>query len=197
MGEDPALASLLERHLPELRAFLRLRMGAVLRARESSADLAQSVCREILADRGEFEYRGDAAFKRWLYLQALRKLADRADHWRAERRDARKDQPLQEGASSGDAGDLPPPYQAFSSPSGKLAAKEEMARIERAFDELADDQREAVLLSRFGGLTYAEIAERMGKTESSVRMLLSRALARLTVVLERNEHRPGAKPSPE
>ncbi|MCA8975247.1 MAG: hypothetical protein KDC98_11025, partial [Planctomycetes bacterium] len=48
-GDPQAVEELLVRHLPRLRAFVRLRSPFALRARESCSDLVQSVCREVIA----------------------------------------------------------------------------------------------------------------------------------------------------
>ena len=52
---------LLERHLPTLRAYVRRNLDAALADRESTSDLVQSVCREVLQSRGQYTFRGDAA----------------------------------------------------------------------------------------------------------------------------------------
>lgn len=52
----PDFDSLFQRNLPRLVAFIRARAGKAIALRESAADLAQSVCREVLADLKEFEY---------------------------------------------------------------------------------------------------------------------------------------------
>ena len=83
--------ALLERHLPGLFAFMRLRAGEFLRRRESVSDLVQSVCREVLADPGDFSYRGEGQFRRWLYTTALRKIIDKGRYYRAEKRDPRRE----------------------------------------------------------------------------------------------------------
>ena len=62
LSRDPvAIDHLLERHLPALRAFVRLRAGPTVARNESSSDVVQSVCREILMGAGRFEYQGEAA----------------------------------------------------------------------------------------------------------------------------------------
>jgi DNA-directed RNA polymerase specialized sigma24 family protein len=54
---------------------------------------------------------------------------------------------------------------------------EDIRNLEAAFDKLSDDYREALSLYRIVGLP---IAERLGRTKGATKMLLSRALARLT-----------------
>jgi DNA-directed RNA polymerase specialized sigma24 family protein len=84
-----AVEQLLVQHLPGLRAWLRLRMGPGLRARETPDDLVQSVAREVLLGLDGFEWRGEAAFRHWLYLKAQRKLVDKARFVGAEQQKAR------------------------------------------------------------------------------------------------------------
>lgn len=48
-GDAEALEEFVTRHLPHLHAYVRLRMGPQLRLREATADVVQSVCREVLA----------------------------------------------------------------------------------------------------------------------------------------------------
>ena len=58
-GDRGALLELLERYLPELRAFIRLRTGPRLLARETPDDLVQSVCREVIGNLSGFDYRSE------------------------------------------------------------------------------------------------------------------------------------------
>ena len=68
-------------------------------------------------------------------------------------------------------------------------AREELERIESAFDRLPEEYREVITLARIAGLSRAEIAERMGRREGAVRTLLSRALARLAELLDERAER--------
>jgi len=188
-GDASAVERLLERHLPGLRAYVRLRTGAVLRHHESSSDLVQSVCRDVLENMDRFRYPGEAAFRAWLYATALRKIADRAEYWKAAKRDPGREVPLdpRRASSAPTAGDdarLLDVYRASFSPSQAAMGREALVRIEAAFEKLPDDYREVIVLSRVVGLSRAEIAERMGRTEASVRNLVSRALAELAEHLE-------------
>ena len=177
-GDGPALAALLERYLPSLRAFVRLRAGP-LRRQESSSDLVQSTCREVLAHAGRFRFPSEAAFKRWLFTTALRKIADRHRRLLAQKRSVRRQAPLADTTEA----DVLACYQSFCTPSQQAIAREELARIETAFDALQDDQREVITLAKVIGLSRAEIAAQMGRSEGAVRVLLHRALVRLAAVL--------------
>ncbi|MCA8949071.1 MAG: sigma-70 family RNA polymerase sigma factor [Planctomycetes bacterium] len=174
-----AIERLLVRHLPRLQAWLGLRMGAQLRARETPEDLVQSVAREVLEDLGGFEWRSEASFRHWLFLRAQRKLVDKARHVGAEQRSPARERPLE--TPSGEV----PHAGRWLTPSGEAASLEEVRRIEQAFATLSDDYREAISLRRLCGMSYAEIAERMQRSESAVLNLVHRGLAQLALRLRR------------
>ncbi len=182
-GDESALGRLLELYLPDLRAFVRLRAGALVRAKESTSDIVQSVCREVLQHSERFRFPSENAFRQWLFTTALRKLVDRRERWLAQKRGAAHE--LAIGAESGalDEEHLVAAYRRLSSPSGHAMAREEIERLESAFDRLPEDYREVVTLSRIVGLDRAEIAIQMERSEGSVRMLLARALAELAELL--------------
>jgi RNA polymerase sigma-70 factor (ECF subfamily) len=188
--DQAAIDALLEQHLPGLRAFVRLRSGALLRQKESNSDLVQSVCRDVLENLGRFEHGGETGFKQWLYRTALRKIADRYEYWGAKKRAGGREVPIDPSSSSrgsvSSAGDeqLLGAYRAFCSPSQHAIAREELERVEGAFERLAEDQREVILLAKIVGLSRVEIAQQLGKSEGAIRTMLSRALADLAEQLE-------------
>ena len=126
---------------------------------------------------GGFEYRGDAAFRRWLYLQATRKILQRYQHLTRQKRDPARE------VGAHELDQLLEHYGAFGTPSRRAAAREEVERIEALLGGLPPDQCEAVAMSRILGLSYADIAETMGRSESAVRGLVARGLAQLAAHL--------------
>ena len=170
-----AIERLLVRQLPGLEAFVRLRMGAALRQRTSPPDLVQSVCREVLEDLGDFEFRGEAPFRQWLYTRAENKLREKHRYHHAGKRSSAREVAAPDGST------FLPAYQTLCTPSRELAAREAMARIEAAFDELPDDYREAISLHKLCGLSHAEIAVQMDRSEGAVRNLVYRGLSRLAL----------------
>jgi RNA polymerase sigma-70 factor, ECF subfamily len=182
-GDARAVEALLAQNLPALRAWVRLRCGPVLRDRESASDIVQSACREVLQHIDRFRWNGEAGFRAWLYATTARKIADRADHWKAARRDAAREVPLHGKGPDGDTQVLDV-YRSVCTPSEHASGRETMERIERAFETLADDERELIVMSRIAGLSGADIAGKLGCSEAAARQRLFRALANLSEALE-------------
>lgn len=181
-GDEQAREALLARHLAELTAFVRLRLGPALRARETSSDIAQSVCREVLEDLGGFEYRGAHGFRNWLLLRADRKIRDRGRFWTRLKRSAHRELPLV--AQEDEEQRVFEQLRTLFTPSRDAVAREELQRLERAFRELPDDYRRVIVLSRVLGLSHEEVARELDRTPIATRTLLSRALARLAAAME-------------
>ncbi len=185
--EPGALDRLIEAHLDDLRAFVRLQVEPKLRLRESQSDVVQSVCREVLEDLPQFEFRGVGSFRAWLFTAALNKVRQKGAFHRAQKRDVAREVRVEAGddsrASVGAAlyASLCSPEP---SPSQHAVAHEQAELIERAMDKLPEDYREALLLARVVGLSRREMAERMGRSESAVRTLLTRASIKLLAALE-------------
>ncbi len=177
-GDERALEPLLLRHLPALRAYVRLNAGGRLRALESQSDLCQSVCREVLANVGRFQHDGEGAFRHWLFTTALRKIKTRQKYWLQDKRDT--DRRANAGASEEHLFEC---YASICTPSQDAMAREELGRIEAAFEKLSGDHREVILLTRIVGLSHEEVAQRMGRTAGATRVLLFRALAQLSSAL--------------
>jgi RNA polymerase sigma-70 factor (ECF subfamily) len=172
-----AIADLLRAHLPRLQRFVRLRLGALLRRREDTLDIVQSTVREVLEEQ-QFEWRGEAGFRAWLFQVALNKIRQKGRFHGADKRAVeREDAVGSSGAHQREAvGDL-------ATPSRVAMAKEELQRLESALEQLTEPQREVLTLARVAGLPHAVIAQQLGKSEVAVRQLLVRAMAALGAAL--------------
>lgn len=178
-GSRPKTKDSIERNLAELRRFVRRRLGPALRGRDDSMDIVQSTVRELLSVASRLDAKGDDALRRLMFEKASRKLVDRYRYHRARKRDAaRERRPPEPGSRSERAAESP--RAPDPTPSALLIAVEANAKLAAHLDRLTEDQRAVVVQCRILGLSHAEVAEVMCRTEDSVRNLLHRALARLS-----------------
>lgn len=191
-GDREALDTLLRRHLPALRAFLRVRMGRGLGPRESPSDLVQVACCHALERLDQYEWQGEGSFRNWLFTVAVRRLQHRARLHGAQKRARGREQPRRFDVDGEDRS-LAEVYATLITPSRQLSAREEVERVEGALATLPDHYREVVVMSRLVGLTCREIGERSGRSEAATRKLLSRALARLAAELASDRSPPEAE----
>lgn len=182
-GDSAALAELVERYIPRLRAFVRLHVRADLRRRESSEDVVQSVCRELIEREACLRFPDEAGFRGWLFTVALSKIREKARFHGRARRDLGRERDLVD--SSGRELALSQVYASACTPSRLAMAHEQIERFESAFDSLSDDHRQVIALARIASLPHAVVAERMGRSVGAVRQLLGRALLNLADELER------------
>lgn len=160
--------------------------------RDLAEDLAQDVFLRMY--RARKRYVPGAKFSTWLftiannvYLNALRS--------RARRHEVNLD-----SRESGPMGVRPLEAMVMAS-SGQIPARaidkaEARQVVHMAIQALNERQRIAVLLSKFEGMSYAEIAETMDLSVQAIKSLLSRARSNLKEVLEPYLDR-GERPSPE
>jgi RNA polymerase sigma-70 factor (ECF subfamily) len=152
----------------------------VVGRRDQAEDLAQDVFLRVYRSRKT--YVPTAKFSTWLFTiannvahNALRSLARRREvHVAPAGSGAVAANPLDEMAQAA-SGWMP----------ARRADKAEMAEIVRqAMQSLNERQRMAVLLSKFEGMSYADIAATMALTPQAIKSLLSRARQNLRGVLE-------------
>jgi RNA polymerase sigma-70 factor (ECF subfamily) len=178
-GHSRALDELVAANLPALVAYLRLHARGLLLQRGSCADLAQSVCREVLEHAGSFEFRGEAPFRKWLFQKALSKIVDRQRYWLADKRTPAREELDGSADVASSATPVAELLASFATPSQVAIRNEDFERLERAFDQLPDEYREVLTRARLYGESHEEIARDLGKSEGATRVLLHRALARL------------------
>lgn len=172
-GDRAALERLLAAYLPQLQGFVHARLGPGLEPRESSVDVVQSVCRQVLATRALTDFDGEEHFRAWLFTCALNKVREKARFHRLAKRDVGREAPR------ADEDPLSSVAHLFT-PSREAVGKETAAALGAALAALSEEHREVITLARIAELRHAAIAEVMGRSEPAVRQLLARALLRLT-----------------
>ena len=90
-GNDSALNQLCNVYGERVHWIIRLRMGTELRSKLESMDVVQDVLVSALRDLGDFKYKDEGDFLRWLSKIAENRLRDNVDKLRAGKRDIRKE----------------------------------------------------------------------------------------------------------
>ena len=184
-GDVSALNQLCEVYGERVRWIVRLRMGKELRSKLESMDVVQDVLVSALKDLGDFTYRDDGDFLRWLSRITENRLRDNVDRLHAHKRDIRREvRPDNHGPSSGGKSfGVRGPVEA-TTPSMIMSRREELDELAKAMDELKPEYKEVIVLTKIEGLSYQEIAGRLGKSDEAVRKLVSRGMSVLTGVFE-------------
>lgn len=175
-GSASAFEELVLRYQSRVLAVLEHLVGN----RDQAEDLAQDVFLRVY--RARKTYEPNAKFATWLF-RIVNNVAMNALRSRARRRE--QTVPFRPGDSQHfDALD-----DAIQVPSGQIPARRldklEMREVVRlAMESLNERQRLAVLLCKFEGMSYADIATAMNLSPKAVKSLLSRARAKLREILE-------------
>ncbi|MFH0983016.1 MAG: sigma-70 family RNA polymerase sigma factor [Planctomycetota bacterium] len=183
-GDKEALGRLYARYGERLRTIVRLRLGPRLRLKLESCDVVQEALLASLRQVDQAQFASSGAFLRWLSKLAENRIRDEAERYAAQKRDAARETPLEirlpaTDSVAGPIADL----ATFTTPSQVAARAEDLRRLETAIDALPEDQKEALLLVRYEGMSLAEAGEHLRRSPDAVRMLIARALARLATTL--------------
>jgi RNA polymerase sigma-70 factor (ECF subfamily) len=155
-GDAAAFGSLFDRYHRPVYRFIASRVGRPADAE----DLTQLVFVKALEALPRFEARG-VPFGGWLFRLARNVVID---HVRTRHEHVGLDELAERpGMEPG--------------PEARAVARSEFDAVAAALAALTDEQREAVALRFFGGLSARETAEAMGKQEGTVRGLQFRAIA--------------------
>ena len=179
-GSGPALGQLLELYRSYLALLARLQIGRRLHGKVDAADLVQDTFLEAQRHFPEFRGGTEAELVGWLRQILAGLLANLVRRYLGtQRRDVRLERELAdelERSSRALDQNLAAPQ---STPSQRAARREQAVLLADALGRLPDDYREVIILHHLEGLTFPEIARRMGRTVDSVKNVWARALAQL------------------
>ena len=144
-------------------------------AKFSASDLVQQTLMD--AYRGFAEFRGGTTgeWLGWLKQIASHNACDLARHYAGtQKRLVKKEVPLEaDGPPVRGPGDSP------NSPSSFAVLQEQQLLLADAVAQLSPDHREVIVLRNLQGLSFADIAERIGRSRPAVQMLWMRAIESL------------------
>lgn len=158
-GNDTALNRLMRRWSPRLIAYLERLCGS----HATAGDLAQETFVRVYKHRHRF--RSSQKFSTWLFAIATNLGRNHARWQRRHPVTLMEPGDLRELELESDA----------DSPAARLERVERAADVRRAILSLPAEQREALILSSYEGLSHADIADVTGTTPKVVEMRLYRA----------------------
>lgn len=168
-GDDQALNELFERHLPRLRHWASGRLPHWARDIADTTDVVHDTMVMTLSHLDGFEHRGDGALQAYLRQAILNRIRSEL------RKRAFRGFPAALDSQMSDQG---------TSPLDRAIANESLERYEAGLEKLRTEDREAIVSRVELGLSYAEIAETLGKPNAhAARMAVVRAIERLTAAM--------------
>jgi RNA polymerase sigma factor (sigma-70 family) len=165
-GDDDAFRVIVERHQDRV---VRL-CQRLLVDREDALDAAQEVFIKAYQKAGELQRRGELFT--WLYRVATNHCFNRLRRRRIVRFLPFGDKSLEETSSI-------EPVSRSVGPETEMIARERWQATQSAIAQLPENQRAVLVLARFEGLSYRQIAEILEISESAVESRLFRAMRNL------------------
>ena len=182
--DEQALAEFIEGHRPQLMAFIERQLGTALRRKVESEDVFQETSAEAVRALPKADF-GDREVFSWLCQIAERRIIDLARRFfGAQKRDAGREVPL--GTPGGDTqqpGLINMLVASMTTPSQAFSRNAREAKLQAAIEQLPEQQRDALRMRYVENLPSKEIAERLGKTDAAVRVMLTRSLKKLQELL--------------
>ena len=179
-----ALAGFIDRRRAQLLGFIERQLGAHLRRKLEPDDILQDVSVEAVRALPAMDLTDRDPFG-WLCQLAERRIIDA--HRRlfgAAKRDAAREVPIvQSDDSTRQAGLVNLLIATMTTASQMVSRDERHQKLAGALAELPADQREALRLRYVENLPSKDIAERLGKSDGAVRVMLTRSLQSLAKLL--------------
>ena len=163
LGDEPALAELYDR-------FGRIAYGLAVKVLRD-----QALAEDAVQDAFLGAWRTAAAFdptrgtvSTWLMTLVHRRAVDLVRREDRRRTDVLDDAPIAAGETTDE----------------QAAVREERRRVQAALAQLPADQREALELAYYGGLTQSELAERLGQPLGTIKSRMFTGLSRMRELME-------------
>lgn len=177
VGEARAFGALYERHADRVHRFLSFRVGD----QDVATDLTQDIFVSALTHLASL--RQPERFASWLMQVARNRLLN---YWAGAGGRTKKagwEEPAQDWATQHAASD--PALVDPTDMADAVGRRLELASVLEATRCLTDEQQEVLALRFAAGLSVAETAESVGRSEAAIKQMQHRAIRRLRDILAR------------
>jgi RNA polymerase sigma-70 factor (ECF subfamily) len=173
-GDADAFAAIVESHQERLLRLCERLLGDA----EEARDAAQEVFLKAFRKAGDVRPQGQVYT--WLYRIAVNHCLNKL-----RRRRLVRFLRFEADPEEADTMVFEPP-DARADPAASLEARQRWQATRKAIAKLPENQRAVLILARFEGLSYRQIAEVLGITEGAVESRLVRAMRRIEAVQPRD-----------
>ncbi len=179
-GDLAKLGQLMEIYRDYLRLLARIEIGRKLQGKVDASDLVQEVFLDAHRQFPEFRGEVEGQFVQWLRRILAGTLARQLRHYMGTKaRDIRLEVNMEADVDQSAAGFGMIPIDPHSSPSQQVNKAEQSLLVAQALASLSEDYQMVILLRHMEGLTFPQVADRMGKSLDSVEKLWLRGMAKL------------------
>jgi RNA polymerase sigma-70 factor (ECF subfamily) len=186
-GDRERLGRLLDRYRAYLTLLARLQVGPGLRSKIDDSDIVQETFLQAHRAFAQFEGGTESELVAWLRQILASRVVKQVRRFHGTgRRDVKLEREIEaaldQSSMALDRGLVSPQ----SSPSAKAVRSEQGVLLADALERLPEDYREVIVLRNLQGLTFPEVAVRMGRSVGSVEKLWMRGLAQLRGAMQRD-----------
>jgi RNA polymerase sigma-70 factor (ECF subfamily) len=191
-GDELARQELLVRHQKRLRQMIAVRMDSRLSARLDPSDVVQEVFADACKKLPDYLEKRPLPFYPWLRQLAWERLVKlHQRHIQAQKRSTAREQRLDMALPDQSALALANRLLASESSPSRQAMREELRhRVQAALAQLAERDREVLVMRYLEQLSTREIAAVLGIGEGAVKTRHLRALQRLRGFLGQDSEEP-------
>jgi RNA polymerase sigma-70 factor (ECF subfamily) len=193
-GDTAALGQLFELYRNYLRLIARSMLNGALRLKLDASDLVQETFLKAHRQFTGFSGRDEPELVAWLRQILVRTLADQAKYYRRRARNLRRQVSLEELLEVAGGAAQQALADSFPSPSSLAVRRERAVLLADALEKLPADYREVFVLRNIQHIPFNEIAVRMDRSPGATRVLWTRAMRRLSQLLEETEPRAPTLP---
>lgn len=178
-GDEASLRQLVERYRDRVLQRVRDLMGSSVRRWCESADFAQMVLLDFLAESDRLKPENEKELLRWLTAIARHTIIDESRRKRHHGFETHVELSTGTGLSSAVVSS-----RETAAPLRDIAQREQETRVRELLCRLPDDARRAVELRQFEGMCFREIGRRLQRSENAAQLLHARALRQLGQLME-------------
>jgi RNA polymerase sigma-70 factor (ECF subfamily) len=186
-GDSAALGQLFELYRNYLRLIARSMLDSALKLKLDASDLVQDTFLKAHRQFADFAGRDEPELIAWLRRILVRTLADRAKHLRTRSRNHRRQVSLEEMLEHAGGAAQQALADSLPSPSSLAVRRERAVLLADALEKLPPDYRTVFVMRNIEHVPFNEIAVCLGRSPGAARVLWTRAMKRLSQLLEEAE----------